>query len=285
MPTKKPPPEHATAPDPCPTLPIEKGPEGKGVGRWVWEDKHRLLAEYLWATRNAWPDWPRRIFIDPFCSTGRIQAVGEGFTRPGGAVRAWLSLEKNAPFTGMFVGDKEPERAAACVTRLQAIGARAKAFPGLADDTVPQMVRLVPRGALCMAYVDPYNLELLSFSILEQLARLPKVDLAVNFSTMDLQRNAEFEFDPSRARFDGTAPGWREDSEVCAASKRNVPLAFFNYWFNLVTGLGFEHSQEMPLVRNNEGRPIYRMVFFARHPLPKRIWGDVARGPNLELFS
>jgi three-Cys-motif partner protein len=131
-------------------------------------------------------------FIDPFASTGRIQAVGEAFTRPGGAVRAWLSLEKDAPFTRMFVGDKEPERAAACEERLHAIGAPAKAFPGLASDTVPRMVRLVPRGALCMAYVDPYNLELLSFSILKQLAKLPKVDLAVNFSTMDLQRNAEF---------------------------------------------------------------------------------------------
>lgn len=251
----------------------------------MWADKHHLLAKYLWATRNAWAAWRHRIFIDPFCSTGRIQAVGEDFTRPGGAVRAWLSLEKHAPFTGMFVGDKDPERATACESRLRAIGAPAKAFPGLANDTVPQMVRAVPPGALCMAYVDPYNLELLSFSVLKQLATLPKVDLAVNFSTMDLQRNAEFEFDPRRARFDGTAPGWRKDRDVCAASKKNVPLAFFNYWCNLVKGLGFEHSQEMPLVRDTDGHPIYRMVFFARDALPKRIWGDVARGPNLDLFS
>jgi len=283
VPTKTPP-EHATAPDPCPDLPIEKGPEGKGVGSWVCADKHRLLANYLWATRGAWAGWDKRIYIDPFCATGRIQGVGEQFTRPGGAVRAWLSLAADAPFTGMFVGDKEPERAAACEARLEAIGAPARAFPGLANDTVPQMVKATPHGALCMAYVDPYNLELLSFSILKQLAALPKVDLAINFSTMDLWRNVVTEFGQSRSRFDAVAPGWRDDPDVRASGAKNMPLAFFNYWFKLVTELDFEHSKAMPIVRNNEGHPIYRMVFFTRHPLPKRIWSDVARGPNLEMF-
>ena len=104
---------------------------------------------------------------------------------------------------------------------------------------------------------------------------------------MDLQRNAEFEFDPKRARFDGTAPGWRVDEGVTAASKKNVPLEFFRYWRGLVTDLGFEHSREMPLVHNDDGHPIYRMVFFARHDLPLRIWTDIARSPNrtLDLFD
>lgn len=82
-------------------------------------------------------------------------------------------------------------------------------------------------------------------------------------------------------------PGWRVDKEIREASKQNVKLAFFRYWCRLVEGLGFEHSREMPLVHNNAGQPIYRMVFFARgHDLPKRIWNDVARGQNrsLELF-
>jgi hypothetical protein len=39
----------------------------------------------------------------------------------------------------------------------------------------------------------------------------------------------------------------------------------------------------VPLVRNNQGHAIYRMVFFARHDLPTRIWSDVARGPNRSL--
>jgi three-Cys-motif partner protein len=266
-------------PDPCPSLVVERGPSNNGVGSWVPAQKHRLLCDYLHATRNAWKKWPSRVFIDPFAGPGRIQVEGEKATRDGGAVLAWRALANTAPFTKMLVGDIDAERAAACEQRLKAIGAPTLSFVGPAIETAKSMTAETPPGSLCMAFIDPYNLELLSFSIIEELAKL-KVDLAINFSTMDLQRNLELEFDPKRARFDGTAPGWREDRQVLGVSKQNVALAFFNYWCGLVQALGFKHSKEMPLVHNNEGRAIYRMVFFARHELPNRIWSDIARGPN-----
>lgn len=267
-------------PDPCPTKIVERGPNDEGVGKWVPEDKHRLLREYLRATRHAWKKWPNRVFIDPFAGPGRIQVKGENFTRDGGAVVAWRALAESLPFTKMLVGDLRPDRAAACEDRLRALGAPATYFVGSAIDTVPAMVTAVPRNSLCMAYIDPYSLELLSFSILKELASLDKVDLAINFSTMDLQRNLELEFDPRRARFDETAPGWRQHPDVIAASKQNGKVAFFRYWCNLVRSLGFEYSKEMPLVLNDQGHPIYRMVFFARHGFPARVWNDVARGRN-----
>lgn len=273
-------------PDPCPDLLVERGPKNKGVGAWVPQDKHRLMCDYLHASRYAWKKWPERIFIDPFCGPGRIQVEGESFTRDGGAVMAWRTLADEAPFTRMLVGDLDPASALACEQRLRARGALVTSYAGPAAETIKAMVLDVPKNALCMAYIDPYNLELLSFSIIEILAEL-KVDLAINFCTMDLQRNAESEFDPARARFDDAAPGWREDVDVLSSSKQNVKLAFFRYWCRLVQGLGFEHSREMPLVHNNLGHPIYRMVFFAKgHDLPNRIWSDIARGPNrsLELF-
>lgn len=40
-------------PDPCPDLMIERGPKGTGVGRWVPDDKHTLLAKWLGGTRQA----------------------------------------------------------------------------------------------------------------------------------------------------------------------------------------------------------------------------------------
>jgi len=286
VPVKKVPADQALAPDPCPALLVESGKDNKGVGEWVASDKHRLLCEYLWASRGAWAKWPRRIYIDPFCGPGRIRAVGEKFTRPGGAVRAWLVLENDAPFTNMLIGDKEVQRVKACEARLKAIDAPVKTFPGAAIDTIEQMVAAVPTGALCFAYIDPYNLEFLSFSVLERIATLRKVDLAINFCTMDLQRNVDLKFDPTKpSRFDGAAPGWRDDHGVKTASRRSVKLEFFRYWCDLVRGLGFEHSREMPWVKNRQGQPIYRMVFFARHDLPKRIWSDVARGPNYDLFK
>ena len=271
--------ERPIHPDPCPTLLVERGPDARGVGSWVPAQKHCLLSRYLHATRGAWKKWRNRVFIDPFAGPGRIQVAGEAVTRDGGAVVAWRTLAGTAPFTRMFVGDLVGERARACESRLCALGAPATSLAGPAVETVREIVLAVPRGSLCMAFLDPYNLESLAFSIIEELAKL-KVDLAINFSTMDLQRNAELEFDPTRARFDETAPGWRRHQSVLSASKKNVKVAFFNYWCGLVQGLGFDYSKEMPLVFNDQSRPIYRMVFFAREKLPTRIWTDVARGPN-----
>jgi three-Cys-motif partner protein len=184
----------SAGPDPRPNLVVERGPSDKGVGSWVPTQKHRLLWEYLYATRNAWKKWPSHVFIDPFAGPGRIQVEGEKTTREGGAVVAWRALADTAPFSQMLVGDLDPDRAHACAERLKAIGKPASPFVGPADETIKSMVASIPSRSLCMAYIDPYNLELLSFSIIEELAKL-KVDLAINFSTMDLQRNLELEFD------------------------------------------------------------------------------------------
>ena len=192
---------------------------------------------------------------------------------------AWRTLAEHAPFTSMLIGDIDADRAEASRARLAAIGAPVHVFVGPAIETVSKMVACVPKRSLCFAYINPYNLELLNFELLRELARL-KVDLAINFSTMDLSRNVEAEFDPDRARFDGTAPGWRQDPYILSLNRQSVPVAFFNYWRNLVEGLGFTHSREMPHVPNERGHTIYRMVFFATHDLPLRVWDDIARGPN-----
>lgn len=271
--------------DPYPNLVVERGPEDKGVGTWVPNDKHRVLRHYLDATKYAWRKWPSRVFIDPFSGPGRIQVAGESFTRPGGTVVAYEALAKDAPFTKVFVGDLDAERAQANEQRLKAIGADATSFIGPADQTVKAMVSAVPQRSLCMAFLDPYNLEHLSFSILQDLSALRNVDLAINFSTMDLQRNVDLEFDPQRARFDRVAPNWRHLPAIENTSRQNLQVLFFNYWCDLVKGLSFKHSHEMPWVENNRGHRIYRMVFFARHDFPSGIWDEVARGRQTDMFS
>jgi three-Cys-motif partner protein len=266
--------------DPCPTLLIERGPHDEGVGDWVPLEKHRLLRQYLDASRHAWKRWPNRVFIDPFAGPGRIQVKGESTSRDGGSVVAWRALEKHTPFTHMFIGDISEERATACEKRLKAIGAPATSFIGPAVSTVEKMVAAVPKGSLCFAYVDPYNLALLDFAMLQKLASLRNVDLAVNFSTMDLKRNADHELDPERARFDAAAPGWRDTPFARTANTQTLHVELFKYWLGLVQSLDFKFSREMPLITNDMGREIYRMSFFARHALPIKLWNDVAKGRN-----
>jgi three-Cys-motif partner protein len=269
-------------PDPCPALPVELGPNGEGVGKWVPEQKHTLLAKMIGGTRAARGKWGQRVLIDPFCGPGRIRVKGESFTRDGGAMVACRQAASyKVPFTSVLVGDLDPERAEACGERLRAIGSPVKQFIGPANETVRDMIKEVPKGALSLAYIDPYNLEYLAFSIIEALATLRNIDFAVHFSTMDLHRNVDMELDPLRARFDDAAPGWRGAMGARNLSKGNLPQEFFLYWMMLVKGLGFEFSKEMPLVRGNRNEPLYRLVFFSRHQFPNKIWSDVARDRNL----
>lgn len=271
--------------DSHPELLVERGPHGRGVGRWVPDEKHLYLTRYLNATREARKKFKQRVLIDPFCGPGRIQVEGESFTRDGGSIAAYReSVASGAPFTHVLVGDIEGERARANELRLASTGATVQSFVGPANQTVDAMIQVIPFGALALAYIDPYNLEYLSFSIIERLAKLQYVDFAVHFSLMDLTRNIDMELDPKRDRFDHALPGWRSAVPTDALSKSSLPGWFFNAWCKAVGDLGFKVSGQMPLITDGKGRSIYRLVFFSRHPLPDRIWGDIARSRNLSLF-
>jgi three-Cys-motif partner protein len=271
--------------DLCPDLPIERGPHERGVGKWVPQDKHFYLTRYLDATREARKKFKQRVLIDPFCGPGRIQVEGENFTRDGGSMTAYRqALASDAPFTRVLVGDIEGERARANEARLAAVGASVQSFTGPAVQTVDSMISAVPFGALALAYIDPYNLEYLSFSIIERLSKLQYVDFAVHFSLMDLTRNIDMELDPKRDRFDHALPGWRNAVPTSALSKSSLPRWFFDTWCQTIERLGFKVSGQMPLITDGKGRSIYRLVFFSRHALPDRIWGDIARSRNLDLF-
>lgn len=271
--------------DPYPEQPVERGPHDRGVGRWVPDEKHLYLTRYLNATREARKKFKRRVLIDPFCGPGRIQVEGESITRDGGSVAAYReSVVSGAPFTHVLVGDIDAKRAHANELRLAAAGASVQTFVGPANQTVDAMIQAIPFGALVLAYIDPYNLEYLSFSIIERLAKLQYVDFAVHFSLMDLTRNIDMELDPKRDRFDHALPSWRSAVPTDELSKASLPGWFFDTWCKAVEALGFTVSGEMPLITDGKGRSIYRLVFFSRHPLPDRIWNDVARSRNLSLF-
>lgn len=279
-------PRHGADQDPHPELVVERGPHDRGVGRWVHEEKHHYLREYINATREAQKKFPKRVFIDPFCGPGRIQVEGEANTRAGGTVAAYRqSVASGAPFDRLLIGDISAERANANQKRLSAIGASAKAFVGPAVETVDGMIQAVPPGSLALAYIDPYNLEYLSFSIIERLAKLRHVDFAVHFSLMDLMRNIDMELDPSRDRFDHALPGWRAAALEAGLAKASLPSWFFHRWCGAITALGFKIALQQPLITNERGGSIYRLVFFSRHPLPDRIWNDVARGRTRDLFD
>ena len=272
--------------DPFSGLTVERGKNGEGVGAWVREEKHTYLAKWIEATRLMRKPFRERVLVDLFCGPGRIKVQGEAGTRLGGAQIAWLhsQLDDDAPFTTCVTSDIARDRSDACAQRLRALDAPVAALCGAAVDVVDRAVALVPRGALCLVYLDPYNLEYLSWSVISRLASLKFVDFAVHFSSADLRRNVRMDFEREGKRFDGVAPGWRDKVNVASFFKGEADKEFFDHWCRLVESLGFKISERIPLIRSARNAPLYHLVFFSRHASPVRVWGDVAQGKNRELF-
>ena len=272
--------------DPFPFLPIETGKKGKGVGDWVPGMKHTYLARFIEATREMRKRFPERVLVDLFCGPGRIQVKGENRTRLGGAQIAWLHSQLNdtAPFTKCVTSDIDQGRSDACAQRLRALGAPVEPLCGPAAEVVDRAALLVPTNALCLAYLDPYSLEYLSWDVITRLAQLKHVDFAVHFSSADLSRNVKMDFEREGKRFDKVAPGWRDAVDAGSFFRGDADEEFFDYWCSRVTSLGFTISERLPLIRAAKGAPLYHLVFFSRHPSPLRVWGDVAQGVNREMF-
>lgn len=248
------------------------------VGAWA-NEKHELLRRYVnasWAARHRFPN---RAFVDLFCGPGRVRMKTSGVETDGGAVVAWreASAHKGA-FDQIVVGDVDQESLASCGARLRTLGAPVQILAGEAEKTVDAVLKLLPQNGLHLAYLDPFNLGHLPFSVIQKLATFKHIDIVVHLSVMDLQREIELDFNRDASRLEVFAPGWREHVDVGGLTKQLARVKFVEYWLQLVAGLGFDHSKEMPLMSNSKNGPLYRLMFLMRHPLAAKLWKDIARG-------
>lgn len=270
-----------TQPDPCPEEAILT------AGEWATE-KLQLLRHYVDASHRARRKWPQRAFVDLYCGPGRIAVREAGTQADGGALVACRqALATESGFTHVVVGDIKPEHLTACSRRLDALEIKHAALLGAAESTVDEALDRLPTRGLVLAYLDPFNLDQLPFSILRKLAALPNIDIAVHFSVMDLQREIELDFARDASRFEAVAPGWKDHVDLENVTKQGARVAFFNYWLTLAKNLGFGHAHEMPLITNSNNGPLYRMVFLMRHPLAERLWNSIAQAQKTtpDLFS
>lgn len=264
--------------DPYPGLPV------LDTGEWS-REKHALLRKYIDASREARRKWKSRCFIDLYCGPGRVRVRGSNVETDGGAVLAWReSVRMNTAFSQIVIGDISPDSLNACEKRLNALHAPFISLQGPAEQTVDDVLRKVPERGLHLAYLDPFNLGDLPFSVIEKLAGFKNIDIVVHFSVMDLQREIELDFDRDASRFEVFAPGWRNLIDVRQMSKLEARVKFVEYWLELVNKLGFSCSRERPLITNSKNGPLYRMMFLMRHRLAEKLWNDIAKSDQGDLF-
>lgn len=172
----------------------DDGLPAEEVGAWAVE-KHNYLRRYLDISRGARQKFlgsrgAGATFIDLFCGTGRARIRETGQWIDGSAIAAWKTGEGgNGRFSEVLVSDIDETRRKACVQRLRRLGADVRELGGPAIGAAEEVISVVhPRG-LHFAFLDPYNLAELDFSIIKTLSKLKRIDMLIHISAMDLQRN------------------------------------------------------------------------------------------------
>lgn len=256
------------------------------VGRWA-VDKHWLLGAFVEASSPARASLEGQpSFVDLYCGPGRICTTCGGPSQDGGAVVAIKrsvspSRVPASPFKHAFIADADERNVEACKQRTATLGVPVHPFVGEAAETVNKIVSLLPKRGLHLAFLDPYALNPMPFSVIQTLSQVPRVDLLIHYSTFDLRRNLEHP-QQSADHFEAVAPGWNRQST--RFSKSELRHKFFQHWSGLVQGCGYHFAGHPYHVRNSRNSEIYMLTLASKHPLGTKIWDSLRPHPQRDLL-
>jgi three-Cys-motif partner protein len=249
------------------------------VGPWALE-KHKRLRKYIDAYRGARAMFlpPRgsggAAFIDLFSGPGRSQRDDNGQFIDGSPLVAYRAAQKSRTrFSDLHFNDLDTDNINALRQRIGNLGAAANFYNTTADVAVDRIAYALDPSGLHFAFLDPYNLENLPFSIIERLAKLPRMDMLIHVSVFDLQRNLRRYLDDGRV-LDTFMPGWRgaiDPNRVDQAVRTDL----LQHWLGLIRGLGTSPAEGIELVSATGGQRLYWLVFVSAHELGRKLWNDI----------
>lgn len=248
------------------------------VGDWAL-DKIARVARYIdcaRAARRKFSSFSSCSFIDAFSGPGRLFLREAQSYSDGSPLAAWnISKMKGVPLDLVAVADLDPNSVAVCEGRLKSLGAPVKSFVGPADQTIPEISRILDRKGLHLAFLDPFNLGALTFDLIEKLSNMRHVDFLIHFSTYDSKLNLIDYIRDNDPRLDRIAPGWHSSVDT-NQSPKSIRYAFLKHWISKVQSLGFKCGDDLPAVKNAQGQDLYRLVFFSRNNFALHCWKEAS---------
>ncbi len=257
------------------------------VGAWT-QEKHERLRKYVDSSHGARRRFKSRTctYVDLYCGPGRSWIRETGVFIDGSPLIAFDSAATHGDqFTEILIADARPDYVAAAEKRLQTRGAKVQSFRGEAHAVVDQVIAALDPDGLHFAFLDPYNLGTLPFSVIEKLASVKRMDLLIHVSAMDLKRDLHNYVRPNGPDdLDFFAPGWRE--HVNTKRRQDVVRQdIFEYWRSLIKSLGTSPNDCIEVVENSKSSDLYWLVFVSRHPLAHKLWQAIANvSPQSRLF-
>lgn len=249
------------------------------VGPWATE-KHDRLRKYIQASHGARAKFLRPVgtggasYIELYSGAGRSLNTGTNQIIDGSAVVAFKAgLASGHPFSEMHLSDLEARNSSALAERIKALGGAVASYVGDASTVVDQVMSAVNPYGLHLAFLDPFNLAQLPFSIIERMLRVQRMDMIIHVSLQDLQRNLD-EYSRVGGTLDIFAPGWRDVVDV-RQSMAALRAALIEYWLKAIRSLGTHPATGIPLVVGEKNQRLYWLVFISSNPLGQKLWNDV----------
>jgi three-Cys-motif partner protein len=248
------------------------------VGPWV-KEKHERLRKYVDITRATRRKWVQgsggATYLDLFCGSGRAIIRDTDEVIDGSPLVAFKAArDGGVPFSEIHLADAAEDRCRAAEQRIIAEGGAAKIEIGNAEDTVGQIISKLNPYGLHFAFLDPYNLEALPFSIIEALAKFKYIDMLIHISVHDLQRNFERYSATQGSALDRFAPGWRKSVSL-EQSKSATRAAYVAYWAAEMEKLGFAPARYELISGPIKNQRLYWLVMVSHHTLAQKFWDQI----------
>ncbi len=279
----------------------DDGLRTRPAGPWA-QDKLDYLARYINAFETSMRDkWKIRYYIDLLCGPGKNKIRGTDTVIPGSPL---IALTTRYPFTHYVFVDNDPENIRALQQRCSALSRTSRMqitfLTGdcnvLVDEIVNQ-IQPVAGKSLNLAFLDPEGLEL-QWSTVEKLARLPRMDLIINYPQGGLNRCMKRAFEADSETDVDRFFGGREWRDIYEKHQRSqlpgkIHYHLLDLYKSKLEALGYcvrkdEDTGDSPLIRNAQCRaPLYRLLFASRHPLGQQFWKSIIRrepGGQKRLF-
>jgi three-Cys-motif partner protein len=250
------------------------------VGPWA-KEKHDRLRRYIQASHGA-----RAKFLPPagtggasyielYSGSGRSLIKDTSQIIDGSALAAYKAAHASGDrFSELHLSDLEEQNSIALSQRIKVLGGAATSYVGAAEVIVDEVIGVVnPRG-LHLAFLDPYNLAQLPFSIIEKMLKVQRMDMIIHVSLQDLQRNLDEYSRVGDLTLDNFAPGWRDTINV-RQSIAPLRAALVEYWLAAIRSLGTHPATGIPLIVGEKNQRLYWLVFLSSNPLGQRLWNDV----------
>ena len=247
------------------------------VGRWA-SEKHERLRKYVEASSGPRAKYlpPRgkggAAYIELYSGAGRSLVRETKNIIDGSALVAHKAARASgAPFSELHLSDLDQRNSDALAQRIKKLGGAASSYVGAADVVVDTVLAAINPFGLHLAFLDPFGLGQLPFSIIEKMLRLKRMDMIIHVSLSDLQRNLDDYSRIGDPTLDNFAPGWRDSVDT---KQPQAPLraALIEYWLGLIRSLGTHPSTGIPLVVGGKNQRLYWLVFVSSNPLGHKMW-------------